>query len=279
MSCGVFLASWFSLGFLGGVLALLGAWIGHKRADRPYTWDHLQRTLLWMTVFGYAACFVGAIIFLIALFSSRARYEREINRQIEDVLQQAANAKLRLRNLRRVSRIEVNASLHKLMYEEMDPEGPMRSVIAFAHGLRITRERAVAERNENLKEDKIIMGHTPELGDVSISHRDGEEYEDSDLQLGRKARVGQFRVWKCRSNLIAFHHFWAADESTRHHNEERARALYIQFNSETLEPECFAGTKEEPWFRFLGRTVYKVTLDALWGKADPNIGLVDCRIR
>lgn len=278
MSCGTFLVSWCALGFLGGILALVGASVGFKRMQRRHVWDHIPQTLFWMTVFGYLACFVGAMILLVAIFSTRARYEREVARQIEEVAIKAANMRLRLRNLRKVTRIEVNAALYKLMHEEVDPVGPMRSIIAFAHGLRITQERP-DERKESIREDKIVMGHTPEHGDISISHHENEESLDSDMQSGRKVRVGQFRVWRCRPNLIAFHHFWAADESTRHHNQERARALYIQFNDETLEPECFAGTKEELWFHFFGRAVYKVTLDALWGKADPNIGLVDCRIR
>jgi hypothetical protein len=48
---------------------------------------------------------------------------------------------------------------------------------------------------------------------------------------------------------------------------------------ESLEPECFAGTKEELWFHLLGRSIYKVTLDALWGKPDESIRSVDFRIR
>lgn len=280
MTCNTFLISWFALGFLGGVLTLIGLTLGFRRMGKqdPDSLKHKMRTLYSMTIFGYFSCFIGLTIFIISLFSSRARYEREITRQVEDVLQKAANLQLRMHNLRKVSRIEVNAALYKLMYEQLDPVEPMRSVIAFAHSFQVTQERPDA-RKEDLKKDKVIMGHTPEHGDISINHHDHEEYSDADLQHGRKARVGQFRVWRCRKNLIAFHHFWAADESTRHHNEERARPLYIQFNDETLEPECFAGTKEELWFRFLGRSVYKVTLDALWGKADPNIGLVDCRIR
>lgn len=279
MTFGTFLISWSVLGFLGAVLTLLGAWIAQKRTGRPHVWDKLGRTFVWMTILGYASCFVGGIIFVTALFSSRAQYEREIKRRMEEVLKNAENLRLRMRNLRRVTRIEVNAALFALAHEAVDPMEPMRVIIAFANAFKITNERMEEERKEDLKEDKIIMGHTPEHGDISISHRDDEECSDTELQDGRKARVGQFRVWKCRPNLIAFHHFWAADESTRHHNEERARALYVQYNTETLEPQCFAGTKEELWFKLLGRSVYKVTLNALWGEADKSIGLVDCRVR
>jgi hypothetical protein len=237
----------------------------------------------WKAIFislgcGYIALLIGVLIYFFATIIPEEYYERSRQLKIAEEKVEREIQQLRAENYREATRIEVNAALHALYYSDDDPEENMRIVISFADEIEVTYPSRTPNKKKK-KDDALITGYTPRHGNITIDHQEKDNGQEDDREDEAKIRIGQFRLWRCRSNLIAFHHFWAAEESTRSHNKERAHALYIQHHRETLQPECLAGTKEEYYKNVRKREVYKVYLDPLWGELDPAIGVVDFRVR
>lgn len=278
MTFNMFLISWFGCGMLGALIGYKGVRIAYQKMNKTYDWNEgLFKSFVWTSAFGYFALFVGVVIFVFASLTSRESYEKERQRQIAELIAEKKRQLIREQNFRRATKIEINAALHALYYSDEDPEENMRIVISFADSLQITHPSKMLRAGKK-KNDKLITGYTPEHGNITIDHQESQEktQEDDD---DAKIRIGQFRLWRCRTNLIAFHHFWASEESTRPHNGERAHALYIQYDEELLQPQCLAGTREEYYKNVKRFEVYKVYLDPIWGDVDPLIGAVDFRIR
>lgn len=165
-----------------------------------------------------------------------------------------------------LERIQVNAAIEKLI-ERYDEESA-KIIINFGHALpeEATFSGSVTVPKINTKS---VTGYTAERGNVSVDVDKKEKYKQ--LTWGEnKERVGHYKIYKVFDGRIAFHHFWASDETTQVDKEDAPTIFTLGYDAETLNPIFFGRWGERVVFRI--PQIIKITeknIDLLWGTA-PN---------
>ena len=162
-----------------------------------------------------------------------------------------------------MNKLEVNAALWNLVQRINIPEA-CEIVIQYGNNLS-EEERVSLEITLHKDPDEGFTGHT-ELGNVTVPGENQKDELETIEVLGKKHRIGHFKMTR-NGNEIAFHHFWASNETTSA-DEDEPETFSIIYNPDTLRCLCFGIWSEEVKFRFGIIAIKRRFVEVIYG--DPE---------
>lgn len=137
------------------------------------------------------------------------------------------------------SRMEVGAAIEALLEGHYEKEYA-KTLIRFGHSLPV-RSRFFMEllwRKSGDDGTTDVIGHTNEYGDVSFEVKNEER--SGEVSFGvHKERVGYYKIWRERKDLLEFHHFWKSDLATVGEPSSEPTHYRLCWDPATLEPVYF----------------------------------------
>jgi len=156
-----------------------------------------------------------------------------------------------------MDRMLVNAAIERLINKNASGEDAM-VVIKFCENFPVKKGLAIQYTSDSTDQSNVT-GAT-EHGDIKI---ESSEKKHTEFDFGiKKERVGYYKVWKEKKNVLAIQYYWKSDTSTE--SESGPPPEYRLAYNKDLSPRFFAQIVFKPWATFRsGSQVTSIGYDKL----------------